>query len=93
MSRRVDDVDFRVFPFDAHVFRENRDAALALKVVGVEHLRRLILTLAKQLSSEHHFIDQRRFSVIDVCDNRNISDVLHIFFLKTGAKLRFFYKK
>ena len=36
MARRVDDVDPNVMPLDRSALREDRDAALAFQLVGIE---------------------------------------------------------
>ncbi len=71
----VDDVELEVPVNDGGVFGEDRDPALALERVRVHDPRREGLTLAEDATLPEHGIDERRFAVIDVGDDREISDV------------------
>ena len=51
-------------------------------------LSTVILTISEEFSSEHHLVNQRGFSMVNVRDNRNISNVLHKYTLKIAAKVR-----
>ena len=52
---------------------------LSLKVVRVKHLPTVILSVAEQLTCQHHLVYQRCLSMIDMGNNRNVSNVLHNF--------------
>ena len=76
MTWGVDDVDLGVLVVDRHVLRENGDAALALQLVVVEHEVVGHLILTKKVAGVEHLVDQSRLAMVNVCDNRNITDVL-----------------
>jgi hypothetical protein len=93
VSWRVNDVDLGAFPVNTHVLGKDGDAALTLQVIGVEHLARKVLTLAKKVSGQHHLIDQSCLSMVYMRYDSNVPDVLHFLLpydtlLKSGAKVR-----
>ena len=77
VSRSVEDVDFRSFPIDTDILRKNGDASFALKVVSVQHLRGQVLSLTEQISGQHHLVHECCLPVVYVCNNCNVSDILH----------------
>ena len=79
MSRRVDQVQLIVPPVTGPVGQRDAlgldgDAALAFQVHGIQHLVRH-LPLGQAAADLNKAISQRRFSMIDVCDDRKISYV------------------
>jgi hypothetical protein len=78
VTRGVDDIDFIVFVLDRNVLRKNSDTSLSFKVVVIEYQLAGILILAKEISGQQHLIDQRSLTVVDVSNNGNVSDFLHI---------------
>jgi hypothetical protein len=56
--------------------RLDRDAALALDVHRVEHLR-LHLAVAQAAATLDQPVRERALAVVDVGDDRKISDVIH----------------
>ena len=56
--------------------RLDRDAALALDVHRVEHLR-LHLAVAQAAAALDQTIGQRRLAVVDVGDDGKIADLIH----------------
>ena len=77
VSRRINDIDLHPFPGDTHILRKDRDAALTLQVVGVEHLAAQVLSLTEEISCQHHLVHERRLAVVYVRNNCDISDILH----------------
>ena len=77
VARGVDDVDFVSFVADRNVLGENGDATLAFKVVVVKNEFAGLLILTKELCLVQHTVDQGGFSVVDMRNNGNISNVLH----------------
>ncbi len=75
VPRRVDDVELDVAMLDRGVLGQNRDAALALERVRVHDASCDGLTLSKDAALFEHGIDQRRLAVIDVGDDRDVSEV------------------
>ena len=57
--------------------RLDSDSALALQVHRIEHLRRH-LALRERAGQLEQTIRQRRFAVVDVCNDAEIPDVLRI---------------
>ena len=91
MSRCVDDVDLCSFPVNTYILRKNRDASLTLQIVSVQHLTTKVLSLTKQITCQHHLVHERRLAVVYMCDNRNVTDILHIPFpFNSGAKVQLF---
>ena len=76
VARRVDHVDLDVLVLDRDVLRQNRDAALALLVVGVKHALLYLLVLTEGVRRLQHLVNQRRLAVVDVRDDCDIPDVL-----------------
>ena len=72
---------------DCGVLGEDRDPALALERIRVERAHLPLLALAVDPTLAKHGIDQRRLAVVDVGDDRDVSDVL------TGLHNPSFYHK
>ena len=60
---------------DRDVLGEDRDAAFALQVVGVEDPLALELRGPKLPTLAQHRVDQRRLAVVNVGDDGHVSDV------------------
>jgi hypothetical protein len=73
----VDDIDLDIFVPDGHVFRQNGDAAFAFNVVVVQNELPGLLVGTEQLAVMKNFVDQSGFAVVNVGDNRNVSDGSH----------------
>ena len=56
--------------------RLDRDAALALQVHRIEHLR-FHFAIAQAAAALNQAVGQRRFAVVDMRDDRKVADVLH----------------
>ena len=80
VAGRVDDVDTghirAMFPHHRGTFRQNRDPALFLKVVRIHDAFFDALVVAEGPALLHNRINQGRFAVVDVRDNRDVSKVL-----------------
>ena len=76
VARRVDDVDLHALVGDGDVLRENRDAALALQIVGVEDAVALQLAVAELAALPQQAVDQRRLAVVDVGDDDDVANVV-----------------
>jgi hypothetical protein len=59
---------------DGGVLGEDGDAALALEVVGVHDALGDVLVRGERARLVQELVDQRRLAVIDVGDDREISD-------------------
>ena len=78
VTRSIDDIDFRALIVDRHILGEDRYTSLTLQVIVIEYQLPTVLVLAKQVSGEHHLVYQRCLAVVDVRNNGNVSDVLHM---------------
>ena len=78
MAGSVDDIDLDALVRDGHILRENGDAALALQVVVVQDEVPQILGTANEIGLIDHPVHERRLAVVDVGDDSDVSDVLHI---------------
>ena len=78
MARSVYNVDLDTFVDDRHVFREDGDASFPLDVIVVEYQLAKILGLTYQISLVDHPVHKRGLAVIDVRDERDVPNLLHI---------------
>ena len=78
VSRGVDDVYFRIAVLHGGIFRHDGDPALALKVVGVHDSLDYLLIFAVNAALLEHLVDKRGLAVVNVRDDRNISEFLHL---------------
>ena len=58
------------------VLGENRDALLALEVHRVHHPLADVLVLAERAGLPQHRVDEGCLAVVDVCDDRDVPDVV-----------------
>ena len=79
VARRVDNVDAHVPPagppVDRGAFGEDRDAALALEIVRIERALGDLLVGAERADLAQQLIDQRRLAVVDMRDDRDVTDI------------------
>ena len=75
VAGRVDDVDLHALVGDGDVLGQNRDAALALQLVGIEDLLADKLGFAEPPALAQHAIDQAGLAVVDVRDDGHVADV------------------
>ena len=75
VARRVDDVDLRALVPDARVLGEDRDALLALEVVGVHDALVDVLVLAEGAGLPQHGVDEGRLAVVDVGDDGDVAEL------------------
>ena len=92
VARRVDQIQAIFVPIlrgvvQANALRLDRDAALALEVHRVEHLR-LHFALAERAGQLEQSVGQGRFAMVDVGDDAEIADVLGIHELRWRERTR-----
>jgi len=79
VARRIDDIDpHRMVlgsPLDRGAFGQDRDAALALQLARIEGAFGDLLIGAKRAALPQELIDERRLSMIDMRDDRDITDI------------------
>ena len=75
MAGGVDDVELVVTPPDGRLLGEDRDATLALLVVGVHDPIDLLTTCRSGSGGTQHGIDQGGFPVVNVGDNGEIAQL------------------
>jgi hypothetical protein len=87
VARCVDDVDVVILVFEGGVLGANGDALFALEIHGVHDalFGGLGLVGAKGAGLLQKAIDQRRLPVIDVGDDGDVADMLHIKNLNRAA--------
>ena len=74
VARRIDDVDAGVVPLDRGRLGQDRDAALALQIVGVHRALGDFLVLAERAGLLQKAVDQRGFAMVDVRDDRDVAE-------------------
>jgi hypothetical protein len=77
VSRRIKDVDFGVFITDRNVFGRNGNAPFPFQIAGIQNQFSRLPVVPENSARVKDFIHQRRFSVIDVRDDGDISYRLH----------------
>ena len=83
MARSVYDVNFYAFIDNGYILCENGDAAFPFKVIVVEYELPEIFGLANQIRLIYHPVHECRLAVVNVCDDSNVSNLLHIISVKT----------
>lgn len=73
VPRGVDDVDFYPVIMDGRIFRQNRDAALALERVRVHNSLFDDLIFSECAALFEHLIHERRLAVVDMRDDRHVA--------------------
>ena len=76
VARGIHDVDLGVAVLDGGVLGQNGDAALTLQVVGVHDALHRLLVLAVHAALLEHLVHQRGLAVVNVGDDRHISQFL-----------------
>ena len=76
MARGVHNVDLGVAVLDGGVLGQDGDAPLTLQVVGVHDPLHRLLVLAVHAALLEHFVDEGGLAVVDVGDDRHISQFL-----------------
>ena len=71
------DVDFYALVGDGYILCQNGDAALPLKVIVVQDKISKVLRPSYQIGLINHPVHEGCFTVVYVCDNGYVSDVLH----------------
>ena len=77
VSRGVDDIDLRIPVADADVLGEDGDAPFAFQIVVVEEALVHFLIFAEEFGLFDNLVNKRGLPVVDMCDDGNVSDVLH----------------
>ena len=77
VARRVDDVDLHVPVGDGRVLGKDGDAAFPFQVVGVHHPVLHGLVLPEHAGLLQHLVHQGRLAVVDVGDDRYVSQFAH----------------
>ena len=76
MARGVHNIDLRAFIMDGGVFGQDRDAAFPFQIVGIHHAVHHGLVFAVDTALLEHLIHQRRFAVVDVGNDSDISQII-----------------
>ena len=80
VSGRVHDVDVEIFIFERGVFGADGDALFPFQIHGIHQafLARLVLVGAEGAGLFQETVHERGLAVVNVRDDRNVSNVLHI---------------
>ena len=73
VARGVHNVDLDILVANRGILRQNGDAALALDVAGVHHALGDNLVVSVNAALLEHLIDQRRFAVVNVGNDGDVS--------------------
>ena len=73
MARRIDDVDAVAVPIDGGALRQDGDAALALQIVRIHGALGDMLVVAERAALLQQHVDQSRFAMVDVRDDRDVA--------------------
>ena len=76
VARSIHDIDLDVVVVDGRVFRQDRDAALALQIQRIHHPLGDLFVGAENAALVQQAIDQGGLTVIDVRDDRYVADVV-----------------
>ena len=77
VARGVDDVDLDVLVLDRDVLGENRNAALALLVVGIQDAVLDLLVGTEGVRGTQELVDHRRLAVVDVGDDGDVPQIVY----------------
>ena len=75
MAWRIYDVDAGIAPDQGGALGENGDPAFPLEIIGIHRPLGDLLVVAKQAGLAEQCVDQGRFAMVDVGDDRNIAEV------------------
>ncbi len=75
MSRGVNDVDFHIIPDHGTVFGSNGDPSFTLQIHGIHESFIHLLTFPEQTALFEHGIHKSSFTVVNMGDNSNISQI------------------
>ena len=76
VARGIHDIDFIVLVMDRGILCQNGDAALPLQIAGVHHPLHGGLIFPVNTALLQHFIHQRGLAMVNMGNNRNISNFL-----------------
>ena len=95
VARGVDDVDLNVLVLDRDVLGENRNAALALLVVGIQDAVLDLLVGTEGVRGTQELVDHRRLAVVDVSDDGDVPQIVYAhvvplssIHIQTGTRMR-----
>jgi hypothetical protein len=79
VTRSVHDVDVEILVFEGGILRTDRDALLLFQVHGVHEALHLSFCLVGTEGTRllQKAVHQRGFTVIHVCDDRNVTNMFH----------------
>jgi len=75
MSRCIDDIYFDVTVTHRSIFRQNGDTTFSFQCIGVHDTFCDCLILPKHTALLQHLIHEGGFSVVNVCNDCNISQI------------------
>ena len=75
VAGRIHNVDGYIVVDNARILGQNRNPALTLQIIRVEHTLLHLLVGAKDLGQAQHAVHQSRLAMIDMGDNGNVANV------------------
>ena len=78
VSRSVNDVDFGVPVTNTDIFCEDRNTPFPFEIVVVKETFVHFLIFAEEFGLLDDLVNERGFAMVNVCDDGDVSDVLHI---------------
>ncbi len=78
VTRGVDDIYFKSFVVDRDVFGENGNPSFTFEVVVVHDKLAGIFIFTEKVSREEHFVHEGSFAMVNMGNNSNVSDFLHL---------------
>jgi hypothetical protein len=76
VTRRIDDVDFRITDMDGRVLGQNRDSALALEIARVHDAIADSLVAFESTGLAEQEVDEGGFAMVDVRDDADVSKMI-----------------
>lgn len=75
MTGRIHDVDGDAVPAHCGIFRHDRDSFFTLERIRIEQTVGENLSIAEQACLPQYLVHERRFAVVNVCDDGNVANV------------------
>ena len=80
MSWCIDNVDLGAVVINSRIFGQNRDTSLTLNIIRVHDAIDYFLIGTEYTALAKQLVYQRRFTVVNVSDNCNVSDIFPFHF-------------
>ena len=85
VTRCINDINFYAFIFYRCVFRKDGNASFTFQIIAIHDELTGFLVFAEDLGSMQDFVDQCCFTMVNVSNDGDVSDI-HKFFLLKGIE-------